>query len=142
MEISLYAIKFILLIVIIMAPIILLNRLHKRHLKNTFVPYLIFGTIIMFPLLLSIAWWGDFSTRILLSHLGYNFEAMNNVERFKNVTIEDLVKVKNLEKEMLGIGWPLKAILFYLFLYCPYLFIVYLASLLYRKNKTSKNQIA
>jgi hypothetical protein len=137
MEIIINTIKLILVIITIGTPIILLNKLHKRQLKNTFIPYLMIGTITMLSIILSIGWWSDFSTTALLSNLGYNFDAMNDAERFKNVTLEDLEKVKNLEKKMLGIGWPVKAVLFY-FIYYPYLFIVYLTFYFYRKNKATK----
>jgi len=41
--------------------------------------------------------WTDISNEILLSHYGYDFEAMNDIERFANVSEENIKRVKNIE---------------------------------------------
>jgi hypothetical protein len=107
------------------------------NLKNKFILYLIFGIIITAFLTLTIGWWSSFSNKMLLSHYGYNFDAMNDVERFKNVAFKNLDEVKQLEINMLGIGWPLKAFMFYT-IYLPYLIIVYLATYFIKKEKSKK----
>jgi hypothetical protein len=84
-----------------------------------------------------LGWWGSFSNEFLLSHYGYDFDAMNDIERFKNVALENLDKVKELETNMLGIGWPFKAFMFFL-IYSPYLLIVYISTYFYRKNSNHK----
>ncbi|KFF15374.1 hypothetical protein [Flavobacterium hydatis] len=83
-----------------------------------------------------LGWWGSFSNEFLLSHYGYDFDAMNDIERFKNVTLKNLDKVKELETNILGIGWPLKATLFFL-IYSPYLLIVYISTYFYKKRVTT-----
>ncbi len=82
-------------------------------------------------------WWGYISQKILLSHYGYNFDAMNDLERFRTVAIENLERVKRLEINMLGIGWPAKVFMIYIF-YAPYLLIVYLIFYFWKKYKKKK----
>tara|TARA_R110001592_G_scaffold106518_1_gene298983 strand:- start:1277 stop:1537 length:261 start_codon:yes stop_codon:yes gene_type:complete len=79
-------------------------------------------------------WWVDYSDRLLMSHYGYDFDAMNDNRRFVNVEPENFEKVKQLEIGYFGIGWPLKAIMTFVF-YSPYLLIVYLVGQLIRRTK-------
>lgn len=88
--------------------------------------------------MLVVAWWSYFSCEILLSHYGYDFElTMHHTERLKNVSPENLDKVKLLNQKRMGIGWPLKAI-FGVIIYTPYLLIVYLLTFLYTKIRMKK----
>lgn len=70
---------------------------------------------------------------MLLEHYRYNFDAMNETERFGKVSPDNMERVKSLEISIMGIGWPLKAFLTYVF-YAPYLLIVYLVTYLFRKK--------
>lgn len=139
MEILTTSFSFFLLLTLIVSPLFIINRLDKLKRKNNFLLYLILGIIVTSLLTFLIGWWSDFSNKILLSHYGHDFEAMNDVERYKNVTKENLEKVKGLEINMMGIGWPLKAIMTYV-IYCPYLLIVYVVSYFYKKNRKKKVQ--
>lgn len=130
------AIKFTFLIILVISPIILLNKLYKRDLKMLFISYLITSIAITFSLVLIMAWWSYFSIDLLLSHYGYDYNLLTETERLKNVTTENLDRVKTLKASKMGIGWPLKAILFYVF-YSPYLLIAYFASYFYRRAKLS-----
>lgn len=96
--------------------------------------YLILGISITSILILIFAWWSDTSNKMLLSHYGYDFEAMNVTERFENVSAQNMERVKRLEVSMMGIGWPLKAFMTYV-IYSPYLIIVYMVSYLLKKYK-------
>lgn len=138
MEILITAIKFALAIALIACPILLVNKLFKQNLKYPFSTYLLFIAVLTFVLVIVIAWWSDYSSQLLLSNYGYDFEALNDLERFKNVEIENLDRVKELDKSRMGIGWPLKALIFYPF-YFPYLLIVYVANHFYKKYKTKTN---
>lgn len=140
MEILTTSFSFFLLLILIVSPLFIINRLDKLKLKNNFLLYLILGIIVTSLLTFLIGWWSDFSNKILLSHYGYDFEAMKDVERYKNVTKENLEKVKGLVVSMMGIGWPLKAIMTYV-IYCPYLLLVYVVSYFYKKNKIKKEQV-
>lgn len=140
MEIGTKIITLILLLSLIASPILIINRLYKLNLKNKFIIYLISGIIITAFLTLTIGWWSSFSNKMLLSHYGYNFDAMNDVERFKNVAFKNLDEVKQLEINMLGIGWPLKSFMFYT-IYSPYLIIVYLVTYFIKKRKIKKVEL-
>jgi hypothetical protein len=74
---------------------------------------------------------------LLLTHYGYDFDDMNNIERFRNVAPENLAKAKNLRISIMGIGWPLKAFMSYTF-YFPYLLIVYFVFVFIQRAKTKK----
>ena len=137
MEFLFRIITIILLLLLISSPILVLFRLEKSHLKSNFIIYLIVTIILTFILVIITGWWGYISQKILLSHYGYNFDAMNDIERFRKVAMENIERVKRLEINMLGIGWPVKAFMFYVF-YSPYLLIVYLVYYFSEKYKKRK----
>ena len=138
MEILLKIISFVLLVSLVIFPIFILKQLKKRKTKNVFIIYLIISLIITFILILIIAWWSNFSNKLLLSHLDYDFEAMNDIQRFQNVASKNLDKVKKLRISTMGIGWPLKAFIFYPF-YLPYLLFVYFGSSFLTRIKQKSN---
>ena len=78
------------------------------------------------------AWWSDYANRLLMSHYGYDFEAMNERDRYSKVELENLEKLKQLEARYLGIGWPLKALMSFI-VYSPYLLVVYIIGLVIRR---------
>lgn len=126
---------------LISSPFIILQKLLKQKNKYLFVSYLIIGIIISIILIVISAWWGYESNKILLTHYGYNFEGMNEIEDYKQVSAKNLVRVKSLETSMMGIGWPLKAIFLFIF-YLPYLFITYFLFLLIEKITKKKHRKA
>ena len=139
MEALTFIISMILLIGLILSPILLFIGIWKlKKSKFNFLTYLILGLVITAGITLTFAWWADYSDQLLLSHYGYNLDAMNDFERYGNVKSEDLEKVKQIEIGYFGIGWPLKAIMTYVF-YCPYLLIVYLIGITIRKMKQKRN---
>ena len=96
--------------------------------------YILTGLILLALFVFVFAWWSNESDRILLSHYGYDFDAMNDFDRFKNVSNANMEKVKSLEIGIMGIGWPLQAIFTFIFL-TPYLFLVYILGFIMRKLK-------
>jgi len=84
-----------------------------------------------------VAWWINKSNDILLVYYGFDMEAMNTIERFKNVPIENIEKVKEIDRYRMGIGWPLKAF-FGFVITSPYLLIVYLIGYIYTKYNKLK----
>jgi len=128
-------ISYILLLGIILVPILTFIQLKKRNRnKNDFMNYLVVGVLIVSVILLIGSWWGHYSTKLLMSHYGYDFEAMNKTDSFKNVSLNNLERVKNLKKDYLGVGWPFKAIVG-LIMYSPYLLLVYFSGSLIRSMK-------
>ncbi len=89
--------------------------------------------------MLIFAWWSHESNLILLKHFGYNMDGMSETEFFGNVLPENLDKVKRLETSVLGIGWPVKAILGFV-MTIPYLIIVYLGKIMIDRLKQNKNE--
>ena len=123
-----------LLLGIMICPILVLLGLRKFYLKSNFIVYLILTIKTTSILTLLFAWWSDASNQILLSHYGYDVEAINDTERYGNVSPQNLERVKRLEVSMMGVGWPLKALMSYV-LYSPYLLIIYLISNSLKKYK-------
>jgi len=138
MEVLSTVISIILLFGLIGAPILLFVGIQKMNrVKFKFLIYLILGSIITSGITLTFAWWIDTSNQLLLSHYGYDYYAMNETERFAKVADENLKRVKELEISLLGVGWPVKAIMTFVF-YSPYLLIVYLIGLLICRMKGKK----
>jgi hypothetical protein len=134
MEILVTTISFVLLIGLFVSPILILIVLNRLNIKYKFIFYLILAIVITSIITLTFGWWADTSYRILLAHYGYYLDAMNDAERFANVSVENMERVKRLEISMLGIGWPLKALMGYV-VFSPYLLIVYLIAYLRQKSK-------
>jgi hypothetical protein len=132
-------ISIALIIGLISTPIFLFYVVKKLSLtKFNFLTYLTLGVIITAGITLVFAWWADYSDQLLMSHYGYDFDAMNDTERFGKVQGDKLEKVKQLEIGYFGIGWPLKAIMSYVF-YSPYLLIVYLVGQSIKRMKLKKS---
>lgn len=128
-------ISFILILGLISIPILLFLIIKNRSgLKYSFLIYLFVGLIITVSITWTFAWWVDYSNQLLMNHYGYDFNAMNNKERFENVELENFEKVKQLEIKYCGIGWPLKAVITFFF-YSPYLLVVYLVGQLILRIK-------
>lgn len=138
MEIIITSFNFILLLILIVFPLFLHKKLHTLKFKKSFILYLIFGFIVALFLTFLIAWWIDFSNKILLTYYGYEFEAMNDIERYENIKKENFEKIKVIERNMMGIGWPLKAIIFYTFFYFPYFLIVFILYSFYKRVRRNK----
>jgi len=133
MEILIGIITFLLLVGLIICPILLLRQINKTKIKFKFITYLTLGLILTAIIAFVFAWWAYTSDLILLKHYGYNIDGMNETEFYGKVLPENMDKVKSLETSIMGIGWPLKAILTFVF-YSPYLFIVYFIVYLIEKK--------
>jgi hypothetical protein len=135
METLVTIISFLLIIALITSPIVILVGLKRFNVKKQkFLAYLTLVVVTTSIITLTFGWWSDSSNEILLSHYGYDFDAMNDTERFSNVSAENLERVKGLEISMMGIGWPLKTIMTFA-LYSPYILIVYLVVYIIQKSK-------
>lgn len=139
MEILIEIISYSLIIALIASPVIILIGLKRFKIeKHKVLIYLTIGLFITAIITLTLGWWLDYSNEMLLSHYGVDFDAINDTEKYSKVSAENLEKVKSLEISMMGIGWPLKAIITFS-LYSPYLFLIYLAALLIQKNSRRKS---
>ncbi len=137
MEVLFMIISFAILVGLILSPILIIRRLNKLNIKFKFVTYIIIGIVATSIITFIFAWWGYKSNRILLNHYGYNIDGMGENEYYGNILPENLDRVKSLEKNIMGIGWPLKAIMSYIF-YCPYLLIIYILSYWIGNNRQKR----
>lgn len=88
-------ISIALLIGLISTPILLFYVVKKwSQSKFHFLTYMFLGIIITAGITLIFAWWADYSDQLLMSHYGYDFDAMNDTERFGKVQDNNLEKVK------------------------------------------------
>ncbi|RXQ90404.1 hypothetical protein EO244_13420 [Ancylomarina salipaludis] len=138
METLLTLSKFLLLGLLIAFPFPLLKALRLRVGNKAYLlSYILLSLLFLGILMFLIAWWADQSQMILLSHYGFDHDAMSDVERFRHVAQENMERVKSLQRRSLGIGWPLKA-MFGFVIFIPYLFIVYFVSLLINRIKNKE----
>ena len=113
-------------------PILLLLKLENSQTKRTFLVYFLTCLIVLGILIFVSAWWNDKSNLILLRNYGYNIDGMNNIEIYGKVSPSNMEQVKRLETSIMGIGWPLKAIIGYVFA-VPYLLFIYLGKMLIKR---------
>lgn len=138
MEILTTVISFTLLLGLIATPILVFVGVKKwNQLNLEFTTYLISSLILTAGITLIFAWWDDKTSEILLKHynaLNFNNDFATYQYSIENVKPEDLKRVEQLKIKHFGIGWPLKAIISFVF-YLPYLIIVYLVGQAIRRRK-------
>jgi hypothetical protein len=137
MEIIVTGVSLIFFAGLFLSPIILLKIISKKAIKYKFFIYLTFGILISAILIFVLAWWKVESNRLLLIHYGYNFDGLNDEDYFKKVVPENKQKVKGLLISLMGIGWPVKAIMSIVFFF-PYLVTIYIGSFLFGKKIQAK----
>jgi|SRR5690554_7622052 len=129
MEFLVTLITLSLFIGLLISPILLLRFINRTNIKYKFIAYLTIGIFLTAILTFLFAWWAYKSDLILLKHYGYDIDEVNEMEFYGKVLPENMDKVKSLEISIMGIGWPLKAILTFIF-YLPYLLLIYGATYL------------
>lgn len=134
MESTTSIISLVLFIGLVLSPILIIKRQFNHKGKNEFISYLTLGIVITTLLTLAFAWWSATSDKMLLVHYGYNIDGMTETEFYEQVAPENMERVKSLEASIMGIGWPLKAIMMYVFC-IPYMLIVYFANKSIQKHK-------
>jgi uncharacterized protein YacL len=134
MEILVRIVSLGLLIGLILSPILILVKLNRLNIRYKFVAFLTLTLIVTSILTFLFAWWVDTSSEVLLSHYGYDSDGLSDAERFQDVSAENNERVKQLETDRMGIGWPLKAFMTYM-VYSPYLLVVYLIGYLIGKYR-------
>lgn len=109
---------------LLISPLLLLRFINRTNIQYKFITYLTLGVVMTLIIAFVSAWWTYTSDLILLKYYDYDIDGMNETEFYGKVLPENMDKVKSLETSIMGIGWPLKAIMTFLF-YSPYLFIVF-----------------
>ena len=140
MEILINSITVLLFVGLITCPIVLLRLIRNSNLKFKFITYLTLSLILTAFITFIFAWWAYTSDLILLKHYGYDIDGMNEIEFYVKVSPGNMDEVKRLETSIMGIGWPLKAILTFVF-YSPFLLIVYFLSNLFYKKKPQNEML-
>ncbi len=125
MEILIVIVSFSLVVGLIVFPFFLLRQINKTKIRFKFITFLSTGLILTAFIAFVFAWWSYTSDLLLLKNYGYDIDGMNETEFYGKVLPENMDKVKSLEISIMGIGWPLKAILTFIF-YSLYLLIVYI----------------
>ena len=137
MEKLITLVSFSLFVGILLCPILLLRKIKTTKIRYKFLAYLTIGLFLNAVIVLVFAWWSYTSDLMLLEHYGYNIDGMNEAEFYGNVIPENMDKVKSIQRSIMGIGWPLKAI--FAFVFCsPWIIIVYFVFYLTDKIKLNK----
>ncbi len=143
METLATTISIILLLGLLLVPILLFVAIKKWYrLRFEFLTYLILGLITSAIITLVFAWWSNYSDIILLKHYNgyvYNPNDGDYEVNYENVLPENIDRVKSLEISLMGIGWPLKAMLTFVF-YSQYLLITYFIGQFIIRVKTEAKQ--
>lgn len=134
METTTTIISFILFAILVLNPFFILQKLDKLIYKHRFLLYLPIGLLTAAILTFTFAWWLNTSNEMLLAHYGYNIDVMNETEFYGKVAPENMARVKTLETSIMGIGWPLKALIIYI-VYIPYLLLVYFAGNAFQRRR-------
>lgn len=135
-EILINLITFLLILLLLFTPF----YVHKKYTEIGFsgLTHLLFTVItaVAFSGILCVisSYWSlEFSNHLLLYAMDYNSEGMNLEEFVQHVRPEHLDKVQKIEQQMMGIGWPLKALFGFIIFVLPYNLIVILFIKLYRR---------
>ena len=111
--------NILILVSILATPLLVCKKTGNTIHKNKTIVSILISTALVVLFAFVFAWWADHSDILLLKYYGYDFEIMlSDSERFKNVDPENIEIVNQLNKSIMGIGWPLKAI-FSLVLFIP-----------------------
>ena len=140
MEKLITLVSFSLFVGILLCPILLLRKIKTTKIRYKFLTYLTIGLFLNAVIVLVFAWWSYTSDLMLLEHYGYDIDGMNETEFYGNVIPENMDKVKSIQRSIMGIGWPLKAI--FAFVFCsPWIIVVYFVFYLTDKIKLNKLKI-
>ena len=111
---------FLIFVLIIVHPFLVYRFLMKKN-KVTFVKFiLIYLATSTFICVISAWWMCEGGNNLLLKNYGITEYAIGEEERYQNVKPENIKRAKEIYESMFGIGWPLRAIMTYIF-YLPYL---------------------
>ena len=113
-------------------PIILIRLLKPQKNLRKKVIYFTVCFLLMAALVYISAWWSNQSKIILLDFYGYHFNPMKGIDKYQDVSMENLDRVKHLESSIMGIGWTVKAMFLYIAV-VPYMFIINFGSIVVRK---------
>ena len=129
-------------------PLIILRKMKARKTKYLNFKFTFYVLLICALLSIFCAFWKNYSSEILLRNYNayvYNPDSGGEQVEYAKVKLEDLERVKELEKTIMGIGWPLRAIFIFTFSILPVFLLTYLTdgiieNMILRKRKIVKNE--
>ena len=119
----------ILLLSFVVIPLIILRKMKAAKTKYVNVKFIFYVFFICALLSVFCAFWKDYSSEILLRNYNayvFNPDSGGEQVEYNKVTSENIERVKQLEKTIMGIGWPLKAIFIFTFSIIPVFVLTYL----------------
>lgn len=127
MEILITTVNFLILVGFILSLIFMFRFINKSNIKFKIIVFMTFGVILLAIFSFVFAWWVNTSNIILLKNYGgyvFNTDSNSYQVSYEKVLPKNLERVIALEKGIMGIGWPLKAV-FMTFYFSPILIVVY-----------------
>lgn len=127
LEFLLWIPSIILILTIILLPFFVVRTLTVSinnkftRLISTFSLTLIASFVLTFLL---VYYSVEFSNDLIVTKYGFNFNGMNEEEYYKNVSSENLIRLKAIRNSQMGIGWPLKALFAFVLFTLPINLIV------------------
>ena len=141
MDVILKIFNGFLFIAFIAVHFFILRKIDNSSIRYRLLAYLFIALIYNALFSILFAWWNDESKIVLLDYYHawiYNPDSGGFQIEYDNVKPENLVIVKNLEKSVMGIGWPLRAIFMFVFS-IPLLFVISAINVFYDDRRTKTN---
>lgn len=126
MQIFITITSLVLALLILFIPLYVFYKTDKGKKSSKFLRYFTITIGVTFIVSTLFGWWADASNDLLLWNYGFNFDGLNDIEQYKNISPSDLEEVKKINRRRFGIGWPLKVIMSYVTIILPYIIVVYL----------------
>ncbi|MBA6254391.1 hypothetical protein [Colwellia sp. MB3u-55] len=123
-----FIVELLILMIIVFTPIVCVCK------NYSFVKLYLVSALIISLMLIVGAYCPHFFTEVRLDSMGFDFEGMSDAERVQNVAPEMREEATKLYWSNMGNGWPMKAIIWMVFL-LPYPLIVWVFGLAYNKLK-------
>ena len=134
----------ILMFSFLLIPVITLRKMKALKIKYINIKFVISTILICAILSIFSPFWKNYSSEILLRSYNayeYNPDSGNEQVEYENVKSENIERVKQLEKTIMGIGWPLKAIFIFTFSILPVFLLTLAATEIIEKRISRKMKI-
>ncbi|GAA0706054.1 MULTISPECIES: hypothetical protein [Vreelandella] len=96
---------------LVMAGLIIATPIYCVAKSRSFIRLNLISIPIIFTLVIAGAYWPHFYKDVRLEMMGLDFDGMSDEERTRNVTPEQKEEAIELYWSLMGIGWPLQAII-------------------------------
>lgn len=120
MKISIIISNFLILVGYFLGILIISKHINNSKIKFKIIYYLILSLLCSAIFSFVFAWWNNASNIMLLKHYDAYFlnpDSNSYQVSYDKVILENIKEVEKLEKSIMGIGWPLKAIFMLVFFF-------------------------